>query len=64
MRKMIHLKVGLIRGKFYNTRQKVRTAILEYIEVFFNWQPHLPQFLAREMLLVVIKENTSVPRIK
>ena len=59
---MIHLKVGLIRGKFYNTRQKVRTAILQYIEVFFNWQPHLPQFLTREMLLVVIKENTECPK--
>jgi putative transposase len=29
------LKVELIRGVLYNTRQEAKTAIFEYIEVFF-----------------------------
>jgi putative transposase len=32
------LKVELIHGKTYNTRQKAKTAIFEYIEVFYNRQ--------------------------
>ena len=32
------LKVELIHGKTYNTRQEVKTAIFEYIEVFYNRQ--------------------------
>lgn len=32
------LKVELIHGKIYNTRQEARTAIFEYIEVFYNRQ--------------------------
>lgn len=32
------LKVELIRGKLYDTRQEARTAIFEYIEVFYNRQ--------------------------
>jgi putative transposase len=32
------LKVELIHGKTYNTLQEAKTAILEYIEVFYNWQ--------------------------
>ena len=30
------LKVELIHGKTYNTRQEVKTAIFEYIEGFYN----------------------------
>jgi putative transposase len=30
------LKVELFRGKIYNTRQEAKTAIFEYIEVFYN----------------------------
>lgn len=32
------LKVELIHGKTYNTRQEAKTAIFEYIEVFYNRQ--------------------------
>ncbi len=32
------LKVELIYGKFYNTRQEAKSAIFEYIEVFYNRQ--------------------------
>jgi len=32
------LKVELIHGTIYNTRQQARTAIFEYIEVFYNRQ--------------------------
>ena len=32
------LKVELIHGTIYNTRQEARTAIFEYIEVFYNRQ--------------------------
>lgn len=32
------LKVELIRGKLYHTRQEARTAIFEYIEAFYNRQ--------------------------
>jgi len=32
------LKVELIQGKFYQTRQEAKTAIFEYIEVFYNRQ--------------------------
>ena len=32
------LKVELIRGVLYNTRQEAKTAIFEYIEVFYNRQ--------------------------
>ena len=32
------LKVELIHGKTYNTRQQAKTAIFEYIEVFYNRQ--------------------------
>lgn len=32
------LKVELIHGKIYNTRQEARTAIFDYIEVFYNRQ--------------------------
>jgi len=32
------LKVELIHGKIYNTRQEAKTAIFEYIEVFYNRQ--------------------------
>ena len=32
------LKVELIHGKTYNTRQKAKMAIFEYIEVFYNRQ--------------------------
>ena len=32
------LKVELIHGKPYNTRQETKTAIFEYIEVFYNRQ--------------------------
>ena len=32
------LKVELIHGKTYNTRQETKTAIFEYIEVFYNRQ--------------------------
>ncbi len=32
------LKVELIHGKFYKTRQEAKTAIFEYIEVFYNRQ--------------------------
>ena len=32
------LKVELIHGKNYNTRQEAKTAIFEYIEVFYNRQ--------------------------
>ena len=32
------LKVELIHGKFYNTRQEAKTAICDYIEVFYNRQ--------------------------
>lgn len=31
-----HLKVELIHGKTYNTRQEAKTAIFEYIEWFYN----------------------------
>ena len=31
-------KVELIHGKTYNTRQEAKTAIFEYIEVFYNRQ--------------------------
>ena len=30
------LKMELMHGEIYNTRQKVRMAIFEYIEVFYN----------------------------
>ena len=30
------LKVELIHGKLYDTRQEARAAIFEYIEVFYN----------------------------
>jgi putative transposase len=30
------LKVELIHGKLYATRQEAKTAIFEYIEVFYN----------------------------
>jgi putative transposase len=32
------LKVELIHGKTYNTRQEAKMAIFEYIEVFYNQQ--------------------------
>jgi putative transposase len=32
------LKVELIHGKTYNTRQEAKTAIFKYIEVFYNRQ--------------------------
>jgi transposase InsO family protein len=32
------LKVELIHGKTYDTRQEAKTAIIEYIEVFYNRQ--------------------------
>jgi putative transposase len=32
------LKVELIHGKIYDTRQQAKTAIFEYIEVFYNRQ--------------------------
>ena len=32
------LKVELIHGKTYNTRQEAKMAIFEYIEVFYNRQ--------------------------
>jgi transposase InsO family protein len=32
------LKVDLIHGKIYNTRQKAKTAIFDYIEIFYNRQ--------------------------
>ena len=32
------LKVELIHGKTYNTRQEAKTAIFEYIEGFYNRQ--------------------------
>jgi putative transposase len=32
------LKVELIHGKIYNTRQEAKTAIFEYMEVFYNRQ--------------------------
>jgi putative transposase len=32
------LKVELIHGKTYNTRQEAKRAIFEYIEVFYNRQ--------------------------
>jgi len=32
------LKVELIAGKIYNTRQKAKTAIFDYIEIFYNRQ--------------------------
>lgn len=32
------LKVELVRGKLYDTRQEARTAIFDYIEVFYNRQ--------------------------
>jgi putative transposase len=32
------LKVELIHGKYYNTRQEAMTDIFEYIEVFYNRQ--------------------------
>ncbi len=32
------LKVELIHGKTYKTRQQAKTAIFEYIEVFYNRQ--------------------------
>ena len=32
------LKVELIHGKGYDTRQEVKTAIFEYIEIFYNRQ--------------------------
>ena len=32
------LKVGLIHGKTYNTRQEAKMAIFEYIEGFYNRQ--------------------------
>jgi len=32
------LKVELIHGKTYNTRQEAKTDIFEYIEVFYNRQ--------------------------
>ena len=32
------LKVELIHGEIYNTRQEVRMAIFEYIEGFYNRQ--------------------------
>jgi putative transposase len=31
-------KVGLIHETVYNTRQEAKTAIFEYIEVFYNQQ--------------------------
>jgi len=32
------LKVELIHGKTYNTRQEAKTAIFDYIEIFYNRQ--------------------------
>ena len=34
------LKVELIHGKFYDIRKEAKTAIFDYIEVFYNRQHH------------------------
>ncbi len=36
MERDISLKVELIHGKLYTTRQEAKTAIFDYIEVFYN----------------------------
>jgi putative transposase len=36
------LKVELIHGKTYNTRQEAKTTIFEYIEGFYNRQRRHP----------------------
>ena len=45
------LKVELIHGKTYNTRQEAKTAIFEYIEGFYNRQRQPRRTSRKRMLL-------------